>query len=265
MTSDQRGFFRCTMPGERARGYLIVRSRRLPCVVQNVSIGGFGVEVSIDPAIAEADTAVLETDDGAVPVRIIHTHEQDKTLLVGLLRLETDPSEQTAARSCREKQLSLALGVALALFFSGMGFLTVTADRTTEHSRARSSARWPWSGGIVSSKAPASPVPTPRPVRSSAPSRPERAAARPATASLSMKLSDTVVEHIQRLSDAAGTNAAAQRQAETLHELLTEVAATSDPLPAGQTSAVARDGVQVEYRSTGGAVEIVRVLVEPAK
>ncbi|HUQ69887.1 MAG TPA: hypothetical protein VM165_10210 [Planctomycetaceae bacterium] len=262
MTSEQRGFFRCIMPGERARGHLIVRSRRLPCVVQNVSIGGFGVEVPIDPEVAESDTAVLETSDGSVPVRIIHTHEQGKTLLVGLLRLETDSTEQTAARACREKQLSLALGVALALFFSGIGFLTLTAERTTEHSRAQSSARWPWTGGIVSSNAPTSPVPTPRPVRSSAPNRPERAAARPATASLSMKLSDTVIEHINRLSDAAGTNAAAQRQAETLHELLTEVAETTDPLPAGQTHTIAREDVQVEYRTSDGTVEIVRVVVE---
>jgi len=266
MTSDQRGFFRCTMPGQRARGHLIVRSRRLPCLVQNISIGGFGVEVPIDPVIAEADTAILETDTESVPVRIIHTHEQGKTLLVGLLRLETDPAEQTAVRAYRQKQWSLALGVTLALFFSGMGYLAATAERSDAPFRARTSAQRTGLSSRNASQAPKRSSVASAPVRSiSKGTLPKLTAAGPATAGLSMKLSDTVIERIQRLSDAAGTNATAQRQAETLHELLTEVAATTDPLPAGQTSALVRDGVQVEYRATEGTVEIVRVLVEPAK
>jgi hypothetical protein len=131
MSSDQRRFFRCPLTGECTAGYLVVRSRRFPCLVQNVSIGGFGVEISHDPALAGVETAVLETRGRAVPVRIVHTSVANGKLSVGLSEFapEVRPPFWSAGRL---RQTSLAVGAFAILFLSAMALLAVHAEQATD-------------------------------------------------------------------------------------------------------------------------------------
>jgi hypothetical protein len=131
MPTDQRRFFRCPISGDHTAGYLVVPSRRVPCLVQNVSIGGFGVEVAHDPAIANAETAVLETQGRAIPVRIIHTSVNNGRLSVGLSErpLDERPSGWSANRL---RQTSFAMGAFAVVFLSAMVLLAVNAERAKE-------------------------------------------------------------------------------------------------------------------------------------
>lgn len=128
MSSDQRRFFRCPLMGDSTAGYLVVQSRRLPCLVQNVSIGGFGVEVAHDPVLADVEKAVLETRGRAVPVRIVHTSLANGKLAVGLSELA--PEERPLFWSAgRLRQTSLAVGAFAIAFLSAMALLAVHAEQ----------------------------------------------------------------------------------------------------------------------------------------
>jgi hypothetical protein len=139
MSTDQRRFFRCPISGDRTPGSLVVGSRRLPCLVQNVSIGGFGIEVVHDPAIVGAETAVLETRGRAVPVRIVHTNVTQGRLSLGLSEMtpEDRPSSWSAGRL---RQTSFAIGAFAVVFLSALVLLAVHADRAKDWFEGMTSA-----------------------------------------------------------------------------------------------------------------------------
>lgn len=126
MPSEQRRFYRCSLTCDSA-ATLVVRSRRLPCVLRDRSIGGFGVELSYDPIIAEIGQGTLETIEGSFPVQIVHTSLSPGGLLLGLA--EVGPAQTRPAISSRQlRGLSFALGTAAAVFLTATVALTLHAD-----------------------------------------------------------------------------------------------------------------------------------------
>lgn len=126
MPSEHRRFYRCSLPCDCA-AILVVRTRRLPCVLRDRSIGGFGVELAYDPVIAEVGHGTLETPEGAFPVQIVHTSQSPSGLLLGLAEL--GPAQPRPSISSRQlRGLSYALGAVAALFLAATLAITFHAE-----------------------------------------------------------------------------------------------------------------------------------------
>lgn len=320
------------MPLERGQGRLVVAGRAWPCVIRNVSIGGYGVELREAANLGDAETAVLETSDGAIPVRIVHISALSKTTRLGLTRVD-EPDRQALAeeQARRFRSYQLALLAAAAVFFAGLALV----ERSSEHAPSRhppslwqtgralgigattsGSDRGTASAGGSSSTLlspsslggpPSFSVPkstlgghtTNRPAAVQPPSSgsgavltnwrghqaasgsgtaanaagsraamssdglvANRSSSAAATAGKPVRLAAQVLDELARLSTAAAGQPTARQRAATLDALLTEIATVASEPPTGPAQAVSRDGVHIEYRSTGEALEVLRVRVD---
>lgn len=100
--ADGRHNLRMPVDFLQQQGRLTTRQGTFTVRVQDVSAGGFGVEVEGAPASFKSDDAELELDGETVPVRICYVKQEAAHALVGLQRRDWSPAVDQIAYQKRQ-------------------------------------------------------------------------------------------------------------------------------------------------------------------
>jgi hypothetical protein len=126
MRANQRQFARLPMLGDDASAQLIIKRRKIPCRLVEMSIGGFGVLAPKDTRVEKDELACLRTRGSDFIVQITYQELQHDGVSLGLKQVEEvpPPSNQTikAPRWMTAAFLMAAAGSILiaSLWLSGM-------------------------------------------------------------------------------------------------------------------------------------------------